>query len=33
MIVSDNCSPKTETIVRQLIASDSRIKYFRQEKI
>jgi len=34
IIVSDNCSPEseTETIVRQLMASDSRIKYFRQEK-
>jgi len=34
IIVSDNCSPgpETEAIVREFMAKDSRIQYFRQEK-
>ncbi len=34
IIVSDNCSPRpeTEAIVREFMAKDSRIQYFRQEK-
>ena len=34
IIVSDNCSPDTETknIVQEFMIKDSRIKYFRQEK-